>query len=38
MSTIEELVEFLTRENNAARGGTAPGIVQQDLRALNRAG
>jgi regulator of protease activity HflC (stomatin/prohibitin superfamily) len=28
MSTIEELVAFLTRENNAAGGGKAPGVSQ----------
>jgi regulator of protease activity HflC (stomatin/prohibitin superfamily) len=28
MSTIEELVAFLTRENNAARSGKAPGVSQ----------
>jgi len=28
MSTIEELVTFLTRENGAARGGKASGISQ----------
>ena len=30
MSTIEELVTFLTRENNAARGGTVPAIGGPD--------
>ena len=30
MSTIEELVAFLTRENNAARGGTVPGYGRPD--------
>jgi regulator of protease activity HflC (stomatin/prohibitin superfamily) len=30
MSTIEELVAFLTRENNAAYGGKAPGVSQAD--------
>ena len=30
MSTIEELVAFLTRENNAARGRTVPAIGRPD--------
>jgi regulator of protease activity HflC (stomatin/prohibitin superfamily) len=37
MSTIEELVAFLTRENNAARGGKAPGIRQPNKVAAPRA-
>jgi len=30
MSTIEELVTFLTREDSAARGGKVPGASQPD--------
>ena len=30
MSTIEELVAFLTRENYAAEGGKPPGMSQPD--------
>ena len=37
MSTIEELVAFLTRENNAARGGKAPGISQPNKVAAPQA-
>jgi len=37
MSTIEELVAFLTRENNAARGGTVPAIGRPDGTAVPAA-
>jgi regulator of protease activity HflC (stomatin/prohibitin superfamily) len=37
MSTIEELVAFLTRENNAARSGKAPGIRQPNKVAAPQA-
>jgi regulator of protease activity HflC (stomatin/prohibitin superfamily) len=37
MSTIEELVAFLTRENNAARSGKAPGISQPNKVAAPQA-
>jgi hypothetical protein len=37
MSTIEELAAFLTRENNAARGGKAPGISQPNKVAAPQA-
>ena len=37
MSTIEELGAFLTRENNAARSGKAPGISQPNKVAAPQA-
>jgi regulator of protease activity HflC (stomatin/prohibitin superfamily) len=37
MSTIEELVGFLTREDNAARGGTVSAIARPDGMAVSAA-
>ena len=37
MSTIEELVAFLTRENYAAEGGKPPGMSQPDGAAARAA-